>query len=103
MDLNQRPFDYKSSALPTELNWLDARDGIEPSITLLQRAVLPFDHLAIVGAFTLLGPMHTLASIPIDHRSRLFKFLIHNEVILSHFYTRVKKKIKNKKKEIGNV
>jgi len=47
--------------------------------------------------------MHTLASIPIDHRSRLFKFLIHNEVILSHFYTRVKKKIKNKKKEIGNV
>jgi len=41
--------------------------------------------------------MHTLASIPIDHRSRLFKFLTHNEVILSHFYTRVKKKIKNKK------
>ena len=25
---------------------MDARDGIEPSIALLQRAVLPFDHLA---------------------------------------------------------
>ena len=90
MDLNQRPFDYKSSALPTELNWLDARDGIEPSITLLQRVVLPFDHPAIVGAFTLLGRMHALASIPIDHRSRLFKFLAHNRVNNITFYTEVK-------------
>lgn len=56
---------------------LDAREGIEPSITLLQRVVLPFDHLAIVGAFTLLGPMHALTGIPVDHRSRLFRFLTH--------------------------
>ena len=69
---------------------MDARDGIEPSIALLQRAVLPFDHLAIVGAFTLLGPMHALASIPIDHRSRLFKFLAHNRVNNITFYTEVK-------------
>ena len=69
---------------------MDARDGIEPSITLLQRAVLPFDHLAIVGAFTLLGPMHALASIPIDHRSRLFKFLAHNGVNNITLYTEVK-------------
>jgi hypothetical protein len=41
--------------------------------------------------------MHALASIPIDHRSRLFKFLTHNEIIISCFYTRVKRKIKNKK------
>ena len=27
---------------------LDARDGIEPSIVLLQRTVLPFDHPAII-------------------------------------------------------
>ena len=73
---------------------MDARDGIEPSIALLQRAVFPFDHLAIVGAFTLLGPMHALASIPIDHRSRLFKFLIHNRVNSIIFYTEVKRKIK---------
>ena len=71
---------------------MDARDGIEPSITLLQRVVLPFDHPAIVGAFTFLGRMHALASIPIDHRSRLFKFLTHNEIIISCFYTRVKRK-----------
>jgi hypothetical protein len=25
---------------------MDAREGIEPSIVLLQRTVLPFDHLA---------------------------------------------------------
>ena len=68
---------------------MDARDGIEPSIALLQRAVLPFDHLAIVGAFTLLGLMHALASIPIDHRSRLFKFLTHNRVNSITFYTEV--------------
>ena len=68
---------------------MDARDGIEPSIALLQRAVLPFDHLAIVGAFTLLGPMHALASVPIDHRSRLFKFLTHNKVNNITFYTEV--------------
>ena len=74
--------------LPTRV---DARDGIEPSIALLQRAVLPFDHLAIVGAFTLFGPMHTLASIPIDHRSRLFKFLAHNRVNNITFYTEVKR------------
>ena len=69
---------------------MDARDGIEPSIALLQRAVLPFDHLAIVGAFTLLGRMHALASIPIDHRSRLFKFLTHNRVNNITLYTEVK-------------
>ncbi len=69
---------------------MDARDGIEPSIALLQRAVLPFDHLAIVGAFALLRPMHTLTGIPVNHRSRLFRFLTHNEVILSCFYTYVK-------------
>ena len=68
---------------------MDARKGVEPSIALLQRAVLPFDHLAIVGAFTLLGPMHALASIPIDHRSRLFKFLTHNRVNNITFYTEV--------------
>ena len=31
---------------------MDARDGIEPSIVLLQRTVLPFDHPAIVVTFT---------------------------------------------------
>ena len=70
--------------LPTRV---DARDGIEPSIALLQRAVLPFDHLAIVGAFTLLGPMHALTGIPVNHRSRLFKFLTHNRVNNITFYT----------------
>jgi len=34
--------------------------------------------------------MHTLTSIPVNHRSRLFRFLTHNEVILSCFYTHVK-------------
>jgi hypothetical protein len=34
--------------------------------------------------------MHTLASIPIDHRSRLFKFLAHNRVNNITFYTEVK-------------
>ena len=68
---------------------MDARDGIEPSIALLQRAVLPFDHLAIVRAFTFLWPMHALASIPIDHRSRLFKFLTHNRVNNITLYTEV--------------
>ena len=71
---------------------MDARDGIEPSIALLQRAVLPFDHLAIVGAFTLLGPMHALTGIPVNHRSRLFRFLIHNRVNNIIFYTEVKGK-----------
>ena len=69
---------------------MDARDGIEPSITLLQRVVLPFDHPAIIRTFTLLGTMHALTSIPVNHRSRLFRFLTHNEVILSCFYTHVK-------------
>ena len=69
---------------------MDARDGIEPSITLLQRVVLPFDHPAIIRTFALLGTMHTLTSIPVNHRSRLFRFLTHNEVILSCFYTHVK-------------
>ena len=69
---------------------MDARKGVEPSIALLQRAVLPFDHLAIVGAFTLLGPMHALTGIPVNHRSRLFRFLTHNEIILSCFSTYVK-------------
>ena len=73
--------------LPTRV---DARDGIEPSIALLQRAVLPFDHLAIVGAFTLLGPMHALTGIPVNHRSRLFKFLTHNRVNNITLYTEVK-------------
>ena len=77
--------------LPTHV---DARDGIEPSIALLQRAVLPFDHLAIVWAFTLLGPMHALTGIPVNHRSRFFKFLTHNEIIISYFYTGVKRKKK---------
>jgi hypothetical protein len=38
--------------------------------------------------------MHALASIPIDHRSRLFRFLIHNRVNSIIFYTEVKRKIK---------
>ena len=75
--------------LPTHV---DARDGIEPSITLLQRVVLPFDHPAIIRTFALLGPMHALAGIPIDHRSRLFRFLIHNRVNNITFYTEVKGK-----------
>jgi hypothetical protein len=33
--------------------------------------------------------MHALASIPIDHRSRLFKFLTHNRVNNITFYTEV--------------
>ena len=73
--------------LPTRV---DARDGIGPSIALLQRAVLPFDHLAIVGAFTLLRPMHALTGIPVNHRSRLFKFLTHNRVNNITLYTEVK-------------
>ena len=77
--------------LPTRV---DARKGVEPSIALLQRAVLPFDHPAIIRTFALLGSMHALASIPIDHRSRLFKFLIHNRVNSIIFYTEVKRKIK---------
>ena len=70
--------------LPTRV---DARKGVEPSIALLQRAVLPFDHLAIIRTFTLLGLMHALASIPTDYRTGLFRFLTHNEFILSYFYT----------------
>ena len=69
---------------------MDARDGIEPSITLLQRVVLPFDHPAIIRTFALLGLMNALTGIPVNHRSRLFRFLTHNEVILSCFYTYVK-------------
>ena len=69
---------------------MDARDGIEPSITLLQRVVLPFDHPAIIRTFALLGFMNALTGIPVNHRSRLFRFLTHNEVILSCFYTHVK-------------
>ena len=69
---------------------MDARDGIEPSITLLQRVVLPFDHPAIIRTFALLGPMHALAGIPIDHRSWLFNLLIHNRVNNITFYTEVK-------------
>ena len=38
--------------LPTHV---DARDGIEPSITLLQRAVLPFDHPALLAEDVLAG------------------------------------------------
>jgi hypothetical protein len=34
--------------------------------------------------------MHALAGIPIDHRSRLFRFLIHNRVNNITFYTEVK-------------
>ena len=80
--------------LPTHV---DARDGIEPSITLLQRVVLPFDHPAIIRTFTFLGLMNALTGIPVNHRSRFFKFLTHNEVIISYFYTRVKRKIKKTK------
>ena len=69
---------------------MDARDGIEPSIALLQRAVLPFDHPAIIRTFALLGFMHALAGIPIDHRSRFFNLLIHNRVNNITFYTEVK-------------
>ena len=73
--------------LPTRV---DARDGIEPSIALLQRAVLPFDHPAIIRTFALLWFMHALAGIPIDHRSRFFNLLIHNRVNNITFYTEVK-------------
>ncbi len=71
---------------------LDARDGIEPSIALLQRAVLPFDHPAIVGAFALLGTMHPLASIPTDQRTGLFRLLIHNRANNIILYTDVNSK-----------
>ena len=73
--------------LPTRV---DARKGVEPSIALLQRAVLPFDHPAIIRTFALLGFMHALAGIPIDHRSRFFNLLIHNRVNNITFYTEVK-------------
>ena len=69
---------------------MDARGGIEPSITLLQRVVLPFDHPAIIRTFALLGPMHALTGIPVNHRSRLFRFLTHNRVNNITFYTEVK-------------
>ena len=71
---------------------LDARDGIEPSIALLQRAVLPFDHPAIVGAFALLRTMHPLASVPPDYCAGLFRLLIHNRVNNIIFYTDVNSK-----------
>jgi|TARA_R110000765_G_scaffold168036_1_gene273110 hypothetical protein len=70
---------------------MDAREGVEPSIVLLQRTVLPFDHPAIVGAFTLLGRMHPLASIPTDYCAGLFDLLIHNRVNNITFYTNVKR------------
>ena len=54
---------------------MDARDGIEPSITLLQRVVLPFDHPAIVRALSLLGTMHPLASVPTDYCAGLFRIV----------------------------
>ena len=69
---------------------MDAREGVEPSITLLQRVVLPFDHLAIVRTFTLLGRMYPLASVPTDYCTGLFRFLIHNRVNNITFYTEVK-------------
>ena len=75
--------------LPTHV---DARDGIEPSITLLQRVVLPFDHPAIIRTFALLGLMNALTGIPVNHRSRLFRFLTHNGVNNITFYTEVKGK-----------
>ena len=75
--------------LPTRV---DARKGVEPLIALLQRAVLPFDHPAIIRTFALLGSMHALTGIPVNHRSRLFRFLIHNRVNNIIFYTEVKGK-----------
>ena len=69
---------------------MDAREGVEPSIVLLQRTVLPFDHPAIVGAFTLLGRMHPLASVPTDYCAGLFDLLIHNGVNNITPYTYVK-------------
>ena len=69
---------------------MHARDGIEPSITLLQRVVLPFDHPAIVRAFTLLGRMYPLASVPTDYCTGLFGLLIHNGVNNITPYTYVK-------------
>ena len=70
---------------------MDAREGVEPSIVLLQRTVLPFDHPAIVGAFTLLVRMHPLASVPTDYCAGLFDLLIHNRVNNITFYTNVKR------------
>ena len=75
--------------LPTRV---DARKGVEPLIALLQRAVLPFDHPAIIRTFALLGSMHALTGVPVNHRSRLFRFLIHNRVNNIIFYTEVKGK-----------
>ena len=69
---------------------MDAREGVEPSIVLLQRTVLPFDHPAIVRAFTLLGRMYPLASVPTDYCTGLFGLLIHNGVNNITFYTEVK-------------
>ena len=69
---------------------MDARKGVEPSIVLLQRTVLPFDHPAIVRAFTLLGRMYPLASVPTDYCTGLFRLLIHNGVNNITLYTEVK-------------
>ena len=69
---------------------MDAREGVEPSIVLLQRTVLPFDHPAIVRAFTLLGRMYPLASVPTDYCTGLFGLLIHNGVNNITLYTEVK-------------
>jgi len=38
--------------------------------------------------------MNALTGIPVNHRSRFFKFLTHNEIIISYFYTGVKRKKK---------
>ena len=78
--------------LPTHV---DARDGIEPSITLLQRVVLPFDHPAIIRTFALSGLMHALASIPTNYCAGFFRFLTHNGIIISHFYTCVNREMRN--------
>ena len=71
---------------------MDARDGIEPSIVLLQRTVLPFDHPAIVGASALLRTMHPLASVPPDYCAGLFRLLIHNRANNIILYTDVNSK-----------
>ena len=71
---------------------MDARDGIEPSITFLQRVVLPFDHPAIIRTFALLGTMYPLASVPTDYCAGLFRLLIHNRVNNIIFYTDVNSK-----------
>ena len=72
---------------------MDAREGVEPSIVLLQRTVLPFDHPAIVRAFTLLGRMHPLASVPTDYCTGLLGFSFTTALIISHFTQKSRGKI----------